>query len=205
MHCTNGVIDNLAADEKGCYEQIAQFLSYVPNHGGVLPPVVESDDDPKRLCPELRTAIPRRRQRMYEVRPIIRSIVDKDSFFEIGPHWGKTVVVGFGRLHGRPVGIFANDAETNAGALDTPGSQKYLNHIRLCDVMGLPLIQLVDIPGFAVGTVAEKTGVMKWGLEMYKTLYSTTMPVFTVVIRRCYGIGGSILIGNREPMLRVAW
>ena len=71
--------------------------------------------------------------------------------------------------------------------------------------MGLPIIQLVDIPGFAVGTVAERSGVMKWGLEMYKTFFSTTIPVFTVVIRRCYGIGGSILIGPREPSIRVAW
>lgn len=142
---------------------------------------------------------------MYEVRPIIKSIVDKDSFFEIGPYWGNTVVVGLAHFHGMPVGIFANDAMSNAGALDTAGSQKYANHIRLCDVMGLPMVQLVDIPGFAVGTVAERSGVMKWGLEMYKTLYSSTVPVFTVVTRRCYGIGGAILIGSREPNIRVAW
>ena len=205
IHCSNGVIDNVAPNEKGCFDQIAEFLSYVPNHGGLLPPVIESPDDPIRSCPELRTAIPRRRQRMYEVRPIIKQLVDKDSFFEIGPYWGNTVVVGFARLGGRPVGIFANDAMHNAGALDTAGSQKYAKHIRLCDVMGLPIVQLVDIPGFAVGTVAERSGVMKWGLEMYKTFFSTTVPVFTVVIRRCYGIGGSILIGPREPSIRVAW
>ncbi|KAK5175519.1 uncharacterized protein LTR77_000658 [Saxophila tyrrhenica] len=205
IHCANGVIDNVAPNEKGCFDQIADFLSYVGNHGGLLPPVSPSQDGPDRKCPELRTAIPRRRQRMYEVRPIIRSLVDKDSFFEIGPYWGNTVVVGFARFNGRPVGLFANDAMKGAGALDTAGSQKYAKHIRLCDVMGLPLIQLVDIPGFAIGTVAERSGVMKWGLEMYKTLWSTTVPVFTVVLRRCYGIGGSILIGSREMSPRVAW
>lgn len=205
IHCSNGVIDNVAPNEKGCFDQLAQFLSYVPNHGGILPPVIDSADEPDRKCPEIRTIIPRRRQRMYEVRPIIKSIVDKDSFFEIGPYWGNTVVVGLAHFHGMPVGIFANDAMSNAGALDTAGSQKYANHIRLCDVMGLPMVQLVDIPGFAVGTVAERSGVMKWGLEMYKTLYSSTVPVFTVVTRRCYGIGGAILIGSREPNIRVAW
>ena len=205
IHCSNGVIDNLAPDEKGCYEQIAQFLSYVPNHGGLLPPVLKSEDDPKRTCPELRTAIPRRSQRMYEVRPIIESLVDKGSFFEIGPYWGNTVVVGLARLGGRPVGIFADDPMNNAGALDTAGSQKYAKHLRLCDVMGLPIVQLVDIPGFAVGTVAERSGVMKWGLEMYKTLFSTTIPIFTVITRRCYGIGGAILVANRDPNTRVAW
>jgi acetyl-CoA carboxylase carboxyltransferase component len=205
IHCSNGVIDNLAADERGCYNQIAQFLSYVPNHGGVLPPVISSQDDPNRACPDLRMAIPRRRNRMYEVRPIIMSLVDIDSFFEIGPYWGKTVVVGFARLSGRPVGIFADDPMNNAGALDTAGSQKYAKHLRLCDVMGLPVIQLIDIPGFAVGTVAERSGVMKWGLEMYKTLFSTTIPIFSVVTRRCYGIGGAILVANRDPNTRVAW
>jgi acetyl-CoA carboxylase carboxyltransferase component len=156
IHCSNGVIDNAAPDEKGCYDQIARFLSYVPNHGGVLPQVLPSDDGPNRSCPELRTVIPRRRQRMYQVRTIINSMVDKDSFFEIGPYWGLTVVVGLARLHGRPVGIFANDAMNNAGALDSAGAQKYDKHLRLCDVMGLPIVQLVDIPGFAVGTVAER-------------------------------------------------
>ena len=142
---------------------------------------------------------------MYEVRPIIREFVDKDSFFEIGPYWGNTVVVGFARLHGRPVGIFANDALNNAGALDTAGSQKYDKHIRLCDVMGLPIVQLIDIPGFAIGTVAERNGVMKWGLEMYKTLFGSTIPIFSIVMRRCYGIGGAILVAPRDPNTRVAW
>lgn len=205
IHCSNGVIDNLAPDEKGCYEQIAQFLSYVPNHGGLLPPVLPATDDPNRQCPDLRTAIPRRAQRMYEVRPIIESLVDQGSFFEIGPYWGNTVVVGLARLGGRPVGIFADDPMHNAGAIDTAGSQKYAKHLRLCDVFGIPIVQLIDIPGFAVGTVAERSGVMKWGLEMYKTLFSTTVPIFSVITRRCYGIGGAILVANRDPNTRVAW
>ncbi|KAF1811448.1 propionyl-CoA carboxylase beta chain [Eremomyces bilateralis CBS 781.70] len=205
IHCANGVIDNVAPDEKGCYEQIARFLSYVPNHGGVLPPVIKNDDAPNRHCPELRTAIPRRAQRMYEVRNIIKEAVDRDTFFEIGPHWGKTIVVGLARMAGRTVGIFANDAMNNAGALDSAGSQKYDKHIRLCDCMGIPIVQFIDIPGFAIGTVAEKGGVMKWGLEMYKTLFGSTIPIFSVVIRRCYGIGGSILADCRDPNCRVAW
>src|ERR1700753_3341434 len=83
IHCSNGVIDNSAPDEKGCYDQIATFLSSVPNHGGVLPPCIASSDDAGRSCPELRTAIPRRRQRGYQVRRIINSMVDEGSFFEI--------------------------------------------------------------------------------------------------------------------------
>jgi acetyl-CoA carboxylase carboxyltransferase component len=205
IHCSNGVIDNYAQDEKGCYDQIAQFLMYVPNNGGVLPPVEPSTDSSDRHCPELREAIPRRRQRMFLVRPIIQSLVDRGSFFEIGANWGKTVVVGLARMDGRPVGIFADDPMVLAGALDSPGCQKLSKHIKLCDVMGIPLVQLVDIPGFAIGTVAEKSGVMKWAMELCKTYFTTTIPIFTVIIRRCYGIGGVILVDNREPNHRVAW
>lgn len=132
-------------------------------------------------------------------------MVDKDSFFEIGPYWGNTVVVGLARLHGRPVGIFANDAMVGAGALDSAGSQKLSKHLKLCDVMGIPVVQLLDIPGFAVGTVAERSGVMKWGMELYKVYFSTTIPIFTAVIRRCYGIAGAILADCRNPNCRVAW
>ncbi|OQV01258.1 Carboxyl transferase domain-containing protein [Cladophialophora immunda] len=205
IHCGNGVIDNLAADERGCYDQIAQFLQYVPNHGGVLPPVVPSTDEPNRLCPELREAIPRRRQRSYDVRSIINHLVDRESFFEIGRLWGRTVVVGLARLGGRPVGIFADDPQFNAGAMDTPGCQKLMKHIKLCDVMGLPLIQLLDIPGFAIGTAAERSACMKWAMELCKAYFATTIPIYTVIIRRCYGIGGAILVDNRNPNCRVAW
>ena len=205
IHCANGVIDNMAPDEKGCYEQIAQFLQYVPNHGGVPPPTVKSNDDPNRSCLELRSVIPRRRQRMYQVRTIVTQMVDKDSWFEIGPYWGKTVVVGLARLHGRPIGVVANDSLNGAGALDSAGSQKLGNHLKLCDVFGLPVVQLVDIPGFAVGTVAEKSGVMKWGTDLWKVYFGTTIPIFTLVTRRCYGIGGAIMADCREPNVRVAW
>lgn len=205
IHCSNGVIDNWASNEKGCYEQIARFLSYMPNHGCTLPPIIRSGDPAERKTPELREAIPRRLQRAYQVRPIIQSFVDKDSFFEIGAGWGRTAVVGLARIDGYPVGIFADDPEVNAGALDSGGCQKLSKHLKLCDVMGLPMVQLVDIPGFAIGTVAERSGVMKWAMELCKTYFSTTIPIFSSIIRRCYGIGGVILIDNRNPNFRVAW
>lgn len=97
----------MADDEGGCYDQIARFLTYLPDHGGILPPILPSTDNPDRPCPELREAIPRRRQRSYDIRSIITRLMDKDSFFEIGRFWGKTVVVGLARLDGRPVGVFA--------------------------------------------------------------------------------------------------
>jgi acetyl-CoA carboxylase carboxyltransferase component len=142
---------------------------------------------------------------MYQIRTIITQLVDQDSWLEIGPYWGTTVILGLARLHGRPVAIIANNPEVDAGALNSAGAQKIAKHLKLCDVMGLPIVQLVDIPGFAVGTVAEKSGVMKWGTDLFKTYYTTSIPIFTIVVRRCYGIAGSILADCRAPRARVAW
>jgi acetyl-CoA carboxylase carboxyltransferase component len=205
IHCSNGTIDNVAPNEKGCYDMIAHFLSYLPNHGGEIPPFLPPTDSGTRHCPELRTIIPRRRQRTYRIRDIIIPLVDKDTWFEIGPHWGRTIVVGLARIGGYPVGIVGDDGEVNSGALDSPGAQKLMKHLKLCDVFGIPIVQLVDIPGFAVGTVAEKSGMMKWGTELFKAYHTTTIPIFSCVIRRCYGIGGSILMDSRDPAPRVAW
>ncbi|KAF2152659.1 ClpP/crotonase [Myriangium duriaei CBS 260.36] len=205
MHCTNGTIDNLAANEEECFAQLRTVLSYLPNCGTQLPPVVTSDDSPDRLDPSLRSIIPRKRERIYAPRHIIASVVDSGSFFEIGALWGTTVVTGLARLAGRPVGIVANDPATGAGALDAQGSQKLARHLKLLDVFNIPLVQLVDVPGYAVGTVAERTATMRWGVELAKTYYATTMPIFSVVVRRVYGVAGGVMLDCRDPRMRVAW
>lgn len=205
MHCTNGTIDNLAPNEEGCFEQLRTVLGFLPNCGTQMPPVVVCEDDTERLEPALRSIIPRKRERMYDPRAIISHVVDAGSFFEIGALWGTTVVVGLARLGGRPVGIVANDPGTGAGALDAAGSQKLARHLKLLDVMNLPLVQLVDVPGYAVGTVAERTATMRWGVELAKTYYATTMPVFSVVVRRVYGVAGAVMLDCRDPRMRVAW
>lgn len=162
VHCTNGTIDNLAPDENGCFEQIRTVLSYLPNCGHAqLPPTLprnETNDPIDRLCPELRTIIPRRRTRMYNAKAIIETVFDAGSWFEIGPLWGRTAITGLARLNGRPVGVLSLNCEVNAGALDAGGSQKMTRHLKFCDVMNLPIVQFVDVPGYGVGTQAEKTG-----------------------------------------------
>lgn len=111
VHCTNGCIDNLAANEEECYEQIRTVLGYLPNSGLQLPPCIDGTDPVDRVCPDLRTIIPRNRQRMYDARKIIREVVDKSSFFEIGALWGTTAIVGLARFGGRPVGIVSLNCE----------------------------------------------------------------------------------------------
>ena len=205
MHCTNGTIDNLAASESECFDQLRTILSYLPNSGTQIPPTIPCTDPSDRLCPDLRTVIPRKRERMYDPRKIILSVVDSSSFFEIGSLWGRTVIVGLARMSGKPVGIVSNNCETGAGALDAAGSQKLTRHLKFLDIFNIPLLQFVDVPGYAVGTVAERTATMRWGVELAKTYYTTTMPIFSVVTRRVYGVAGGVMLDCRDPRMRVAW
>jgi acetyl-CoA carboxylase carboxyltransferase component len=205
MHCTNGTIDNLAADEAGCFEQIRNVLSYLPDCGTKLPPTVDCTDPIDRMSEILRTIIPRNKNRMYNPRAIIHEVVDKGSFFEIGALWGTTAIVGLARLSGKPVGIVSLNCEVNAGALDALGSQKITRMLKFLNVFNIPLVQFVDIPGYAIGTVAERTATMRHGITLAATYYSTTMPIFNVVVRRVYGVAGGVMLDCRDPRMRVAW
>jgi acetyl-CoA carboxylase carboxyltransferase component len=205
MHCTNGTIDNLAPDEAGCFEQMRTVLSYLPDSGTKHPPTVSCDDPIDRISENLRSVIPRAKNRMYNPRAIITEVVDKDSFFEIGSLWGTTAIVGLARFSGKPIGIVSLNCEVNAGALDALGSQKITRMLKFLDVFNLPLVQFVDVPGYAIGTVAERTAVMRFGVTLAATYYSTTMPIFSVIVRRVYGVAGGIMLDCRDPRMRVAW
>lgn len=222
VHCTNGTIDNLAENEAQCFEQVKTVLGYLPDYGGQAPPVVPCADDINREDINLRSVIPRRKGRAYNPWSIITSVVDEGSWFEIGKLWGRTSIVGLARLGGRPVGVMSNNCEVNSGALDPAGSQKMMKHLKFCDVFNLPILQFVDVrkysnlpiaactslttaAGYAIGTVAERTGTMKWGVELAKAYYSTTTPIYSVITFRCYGVAGGVMLDSRDPLQRVAW
>ncbi|KAH8591158.1 propionyl-CoA carboxylase-like protein [Bisporella sp. PMI_857] len=205
MHCTNGTIDNLAANEQECFDQLRTVLSFLPNWGGKLPPVIMTDDSIDRQCEELRTIIPRKKARMYNAKRIITAVVDAGSWFEIGALWGTTAIVGLARLAGCPIGVVSLNCEVNAGALDATGSQKITRHLKFCDIFNLPVIQFVDVPGYAIGTVAERSATMRHGVTLATTYYSTTMPIFSVITRRVYGVAGGAMLDCRDPRMRVAW
>lgn len=205
MHCTNGTIDNLAPDEAGCFEQIRTVLSYLPDSGTKLPPTICCSDPIDRISESLRSIVPRARNRMYNSRKIITEVIDRDSFFEIGSLWGTVAIVGLARLGGRSVGIVSLNCEVNAGALDALGSQKITRMLKFLDVFNIPLVQFVDIPGYAIGTVAERTATMRHGVALATTYYSTTMPIFSVVVHRVYGVAGGVMLDCRDPRMRVAW
>lgn len=205
MHCTNGTIDNLAPDEAGCFEQIRTVLSYLPDCGTKLPPTIDCSDSIERISENLRSIIPRSKNRMYNPRAIIIEVVDQGSFFEIGALWGTIAIVGLARFAGRPVGIVSLNCEVNAGALDALGSQKITRMLKFLDVFNIPLVQFVDVPGYAIGTVAERTATMRHGVTLAGAYYSTTIPIFNVIVRRVYGVAGGIMLDCRDPRMRVAW
>lgn len=145
VHCTNGTIDNLAANEAECFEQLRTVLSYLPNSGSEAPPVLPCSDPEDREELALRSIIPRRQARMYNPRTIITSVVDRGSWFEIGALWGRTAIGGLARLGGHPVGVISLNCEVNSGALDAAGSQKLTRLLKMCDVMNLPIVQFLDV------------------------------------------------------------
>ncbi|KAL4884086.1 carboxyl transferase [Aspergillus karnatakaensis] len=206
IHCTNGTIDNMAANEAECFEQLRTVLSYLPNCGRYNPPPIIPCDDPENREDEsLRRIIPRKQTRMYNPWTIINTVVDRNSFFEIGALWGRTAISGLARLGGRPVGIISLNCEVNSGALDAAGSQKLARLLKLCDVMNLPILQFVDVPGYAIGTTAEKTATMRFGIELAKAYFSTTTPIFSVITRRAFGVAGGVMLGARDPHMQIAW
>ncbi|KAG6897309.1 hypothetical protein C0992_002611 [Termitomyces sp. T32_za158] len=215
IHAQNGTVDNVAESEQDAFDQVATFLSYLPSSIFELPPVIQSADPPSRREEELLSVVPRRRSRPFDVRRLIRLIVDTNgsvddpnssTFFEIGKTWGKCIITGFARLAGRPVGVLTSDCLINGGAIDALGSQKSARFTTLCDHFGLPLLNLVDLPGFAVGSVAEKMATIRHGASAMSALYHATIPIYTVIIRRAFGVAGGVFADPEDGAgTRVAW
>ena len=209
IHCRNGSVDNLAETEDEAVALARRFLSYLPASVFEAPPAAAPDpnDPADRRDEELLHLIPRQRTATFDVRRAIRLLADRDSFFEIGPLWGTDQVTGFVRMNGRPMGVIASDSQhTNGGALTADGCRKLTRHLDLCDLFHLPVLNLVDNPGFAVGLEHEITGTIRWGGQWMIAFAQVTTPIFTVLMRRSFGVAGNNYATPRaEPSMRVAW
>ena len=209
IHCTNGAVDNLAESEEEAMAMTRTFLSYLPSSVYEVPPVhAASANDPiDRREEELATLIARKRTTTFDIRQAIRLMADRDSFFEIGPLWGTDQVTGFVRFNGYPLGVIASDSQhANGGALTADGCDKLTRHLDLCDLFHLPLLNLVDNPGFAVGLEHEKTGTIRKGAEWMIAFAQVRVPIFTVLMRRSFGVAGNNYATPRsEPSMRVTW
>lgn len=205
IHGANGTVDDLAADEEEAFSRIRRFLSYLPPSAWEAPPVLPATDRPDRRAEELGSIIPRNRRRPYDVRRLLGLLVDEGSFFEIGRTWGRSSVVGLARLDGHPVAILASDPFHWGGALTADGSEKMRRLVDLADGFGLPVVNLVDQPGFAIGTAAERASTIRHGSRLIAALYQATVPFHTVIIRRAFGVAGAALVDRGDPDVRVAW
>ena len=201
----SGAVDNEVETEDQAFAAIRRFLSYLPSNAWQIPPRVEPSDDPARREEELLSIIPRDRRRSYDVRRILNSVFDRDSFFEIGFYYGRPVVGGLARLNGYPVGVIANDPRQGGGAPNAAGCDKMIRLVDMCDTFHIPVVNFVDNPGFLIGSVAERAGTVRAGARALVAVYQATTPWISILIRRCYGVAGAGH-GNAQSLnLRYAW
>jgi acetyl-CoA carboxylase carboxyltransferase component len=193
-----GMVDLATEDDLSCIESIKTFLSFMPQNARAASRFVESDDPEDRLCPELRTVVPLNRRRAYDVRSVIAPLVDDGDFFELKANHAKNVVTVLARLGGRPVGIVANQPQALAGVLDSPACDKASRFVSMCDAFGLPIISLIDLPGFLVGSTAEETGLVRHSGKMMSAFGQATVPVVSIVLRKGYGLGYLAMAGGRS-------
>jgi acetyl-CoA carboxylase carboxyltransferase component len=203
VHLRSGVVDNLAEDEEDAFRQIRRFLAYLPSSVHEPAPVVECFDPAGREEAELLEIVPRNRRRAYKVRRVIELIVDRDSFFELAPLFGRSQVTGLARLRGHPLGVIANDPVHDGGAMTATGARKLRRFVELCDLFGLPIVSLVDEPGFMIGAEAERAATIRFGMEAMFAALQTDVPWAAVLVRRAFGVAAGVHLGP-EPTV-VAW
>src|SRR5256885_2866041 len=183
----SGVAHFAADDEAEALRIVRRVLSYLPSNNVDEPPVLATDDDSKRMDPELTTIVPREPDKPYDMRDVISRVVDRDSWFEVHEHWARNIVIGFARLQGHPVGVVGNQPKVLAGTLDINSSTKAARFVRFCDCFNIPLLTFVDVPGFLPGVEQEYGGVIRNGAKLLFAFSEATVPKVTVITRKAYG------------------
>ncbi|MBL4739767.1 MAG: hypothetical protein JKY12_02165 [Sneathiella sp.] len=205
IHTRNGAVDDEVNSEEEAFEHTRKFLSYLPPSVYQLPERAKSDDDPTRRDEWLIEAIPRNKRQVYKMRKIVKSVVDKGSFFEMGKKWGRSVITGFARLDGLPVAVMASDPYHYAGAWTSDAADKVLRFVDLAETFHLPVVHLVDIPGFLVGKQAEEQATIRHGVRAMTAIFQATIPWCTVILRKTYGVAGAAHMNSARFNLRYAW
>jgi acetyl-CoA carboxylase carboxyltransferase component len=207
VHCkVSGVADLEVADDQSCIDAVRKYLSFFPSSNLVPPPMKESTDPIDRRAEELYDIVPANPRQAYDVHKVIAAIVDDGDFFPMKPDWARSVVTGFARIGGRPIGVVANQPKFLGGALDVNSADKAARFVWLCDAFGIPLVFLMDCPGFLVGSAVEKQGIIRHGSKMLFAVSEATVPKITVVMRKGYGAGYYVMNGRAfEPDVILAW
>lgn len=201
---TAGTIDNAAENEEDCLRQIRRFLSYLPTNVWELPPEIPCSDPADRCEDALADIIPRSPRQPYDARKLIAMVVDRDSVFEIQPTFGRAVITCLARLAGKVVGVIAYNP-TFGGVVDAKAARKQTHFTELCDSFNIPLVFLVDVPGFQIGPEAEASGMLRIGMQGRYVNMQLTVPVFTVVVRKCFGMAGGSTVDRAGLDFKIAW
>ncbi|MDF2501672.1 MAG: pccB [Anaerosporomusa subterranea] len=187
-HNTVSGVAHFAADsEDDCIQQIRRLLAFLPSNNMEEAPVYESTDNPNRMDPELVTLMPDNPNMPYNMKEVIERIVDNGEFYEVHEHFAQNIITCFARFDGQTVGIIANQPKVMAGCLDVNASDKSARFIRFCDAFNIPLVNLVDVPGFLPGVTQEHTGIIRHGAKMLYAYSEATVPKVTVITRKAYG------------------
>ncbi len=203
---TSGVVANLAEDEEDAFRQVRKFLSYLPTNVWEMPERVPTDDDPERREEKLVSYVPKNIRRIYDAHKLIDLVLDKGSFFEIQPHFGRSRLTGLARVDGYPVGVMVNNPRYLGGAMDKAAGEKVARLVQLCDTFHLPIVYLCDEPGFMTGLEEEKKGILRAGARMVALNSLSRTPYITFILRQVYGVAGGLNYrGGSGLYRRFAW
>jgi acetyl-CoA carboxylase carboxyltransferase component len=202
----SGVGDLEVDSDEDCIAAVKGYLSFFPQNCEESPPKRELSDPVERLDEELLDILPDSPRKPYDMYDVIGRIVDHGDWFDLKPRWARTIITCLARMGGRPVGIVANQPKHLGGILENDSADKAARFVNLCDAYGIPLLFLMDVPGFMVGTKVEQAGIIRHGAKMLYAVSRATVPKVTVVIRKAYGAGYYVMNGRAyEPDLIVAW
>ena len=193
----SGVTDLVAKNDEECLETIRRLISFLPSSFASMPPRKNTQDHPARSLDTLERIVPEDMKRAYNINQVIKAVVDDGDFFEIKAKFARNLVIGFGRLDGHPVGFVANQPMFLAGSLDVDASDKAARFIRFCDAFNIPIITLMDVPGFFPGKQQEEKGIIRHGAKMLYAYAEATVPKITIVLRKGYG-GAKQALCTRE-------
>ncbi len=193
----SGVAQFIASKDEECLQMIRELLTFLPSNNRDDAPVRATTDSPDRTEPQLDSVVPAESDQPYDIQRIIHGCVDEGYFFEVQEHFARNIVVGFGRLDGKTVGIVANQPEVLAGCLDINGSLKGARFVRFCDAFSIPIVTFEDVPGFLPGTAQEYGGIIKHGAKLLYAYAEATVPKVTVITRKAYG-GAYCVMGSKH-------
>src|SRR6267143_2287071 len=200
-----GAVDDAVDTEEEAFACVRRFLSYLPSSIDEVAPRGPREDDPARRVDWLMDAIPRDIRKPYKMRPIVEAVVDAGSFFEVAPLYGRSIVTGLARLDGWPVAVMASDPFFYGGAWAADTCQKVERFVDTAQTFHLPVVYLVDCPGFLIGLEAERTGTIKQGVRAMAAIWQTTIPWCSVIVRNCFGVAGAAHRNGGRYCTRYAW